>query len=146
MDPERTAKEHYGLSCKKLAQIELNGALYSSVRQDFSHAAGLSCEPALSDSQSVYAEANHAICGRGNFILRLSHQKHRKALSEPQRQHIRHAVFSLACEGVAGTQQSTSIDGSLPSCTVQMLERNWEVVIDQGPTARQHKTRSNNFD
>jgi len=55
-------------------------------------------------------------------------------------------VFSLACEGVAGMQQSTSIDGSLPSCTVQMLERNWEVVVDQGLTARQHKTRSNNFD
>ena len=40
---------------------------------------------------SQYAEADRAICGRGNFILRLSHQKHRlsvadwKALSEPQR-------------------------------------------------------------
>jgi len=46
---------------------------------------------------SQYAEADHAICGCGNFILRLSHQKHRlsvadwKALSEPQRQRIRHA-------------------------------------------------------
>jgi len=39
---QRTAKEHYGLSCRKLAPIELNGALYSSARQDFSHAAGLS--------------------------------------------------------------------------------------------------------
>jgi len=70
---------------------------------------------------SQYAEADHAICGCGNFILRLSHQKHRlsvadwKVLSEPQRQRIRHAVFSLACEGVAGTgtQQSTSTDGNL---------------------------------
>jgi len=68
---------------------------------------------------SQNAEAYHAICGRGNFILRLSHQKHRlsvtdwKALSEPQRQRVWHAVFSLACEGVAGTQQSTSTDGSL---------------------------------
>jgi len=66
-----------------------------------------------------YAEADRAICGRGNFILRLSHQKHRlsvadwKALSKPQRQRVQHAVFSLACEGVAGTQQSTSTDGSL---------------------------------
>jgi len=34
-----------------------------------------------------------------------------------------------------GTQQSTSTDGSLPSCTVQMLGRNWEVIVDQGPTA-----------
>ena len=53
---------------------------------------------------SQYAEADRAICGRGNFILRLSHQKNRfsvadwKALSERQR--VRHAVFSLACEGV----------------------------------------------
>ena len=52
-DPQRTANEHYGLSCRKLAPIELNDALYSSARQDFSHAAGLSWEPALSDSQSV---------------------------------------------------------------------------------------------
>ena len=41
-DPQRTAKEHYGLSCRKLAPVELNGALSSSARQDFSHAAGLS--------------------------------------------------------------------------------------------------------
>jgi len=41
-DPQMTAKEHYGLSCRKLAPFELNGALYSSARQDFSHAAGLS--------------------------------------------------------------------------------------------------------
>ena len=45
--------------------------------------------PSLIASQ--YSEADRAICGRGNFILRLSHQKHRlsvvdwKALSEPQR-------------------------------------------------------------
>ena len=52
-DPQRTAKEHYGLSCRKLAPIELDGTSYSSVRQDFSHAAGVSWEPALSDSQSV---------------------------------------------------------------------------------------------
>ena len=54
---------------------------------------------------SQYAEADRAICERGNIILR--HQKHRlsvadwKALSEPQRQRVRHAVFSLACESVA---------------------------------------------
>jgi len=40
---------------------------------------------------SQYAEADRAIRGRGNFILRLSHQNHWlsvadwKALSEPQR-------------------------------------------------------------
>jgi len=43
---------------------------------------------------SQYAEADRAICGRRNFILRPSHQKHRisvadwKALSEPQLQKI----------------------------------------------------------
>ena len=48
---------------------------------------------------SQYAEADRAICGRGNFILRPTHRKHRmsvadwKALSEPQRQRVRHAVF-----------------------------------------------------
>ena len=68
---------------------------------------------------SQYAEADRAICGRGNFILRPTHRKHRmsvadwKALSEPQRQRVRHAVFSLPCDGVAGTQQSTSTDGNL---------------------------------
>ena len=104
---------------------------YIPVRAKIFHTAGLSWEPALSDSQSVYAEADRAICGRGNLILRLSHQKHRlsvadwKALSEPQRQRVRNAVFSLACEGVAGMQQSTSTDGSLPSCTVQMLALCW---------------------
>ena len=56
---------------------------------------------------SQYAEADRTICGRGNFILRLSHQKHClsvadwKALSEPQWQCVWHAVFSLACKGVA---------------------------------------------
>jgi len=56
---------------------------------------------------SQYAEADRTICGRGNFILRLSHQKHWlsvadwNVLSEPQRQRVWHAVFSLACEGVA---------------------------------------------
>ena len=64
---------------------------------------------------SQYAEADRAICGRGNFILRLSHQKHRlsdadwKALSEPQRQRVRHAVFSLACEGVAAWHAAINI-------------------------------------
>jgi len=40
--PQRTAKEHYGLTCTKLAPIELNGPLYTSALQDFSHADGLS--------------------------------------------------------------------------------------------------------
>jgi len=31
---------------------------------------------------SQYAEADHAICGRGNFILRPSHQKRRFAVAD----------------------------------------------------------------
>jgi len=64
---------------------------------------------------SQYAEADCAFFGRGNFILRLSHQKHRlsvadwKALSAPQRQCVRHAVFSLACEGVAAWHTAINI-------------------------------------
>ena len=48
---------------------------------------------------SQYAEADRAICGRGNFILRLSHQKHQlsvadwKALSEPQAARPAHRVL-----------------------------------------------------
>jgi len=69
---------------------------------------------------SQYAEADHAICKCGNFTLRPSHQKHRlsvaddwKQMSEPQRQRVQHAVFSLSNAGIAGTQQSASTDGNL---------------------------------
>ena len=64
---------------------------------------------------SQYTEADRAICGHGNFILHLSHQKHRpsvadwKALSEPQRQRVWQAVFSLACEGVAAWHAAIDI-------------------------------------
>jgi len=99
-----------------------------------------------------YAEADRTICGRGNFILPLSHQKHRlsvtdwKALSEPQRQRVRHAVFSLACKGVAGTQQSTSTDGSLTILHCPE-SRCWEETGKSSSTkCRTHKTRSKNFD
>ena len=112
--PQRTAKVHYGLSCRKLAPIELNGALYSCARQDFYILPDL-VENLRSLMASQYAEADRTICGRGNFILRLSHQKHRlsvadwKALSEPQQQRVRHAVFSLACEGVAAWHTAINI-------------------------------------
>ena len=103
-DPQRTAKEHYGLSCRKLAPI-----------------------------------------GRGNFILRLSHQKHRlsvadwKALSEPQRQRVRHAVFSLACEGDAawhakdrkGPQRTTKEHYTGP-------QRTGNTAKDPQRTAKEH--------
>jgi len=41
-DPQMTAKEHYGLSCRKLAPLKLNGALYSNACQDFSKLAHFS--------------------------------------------------------------------------------------------------------
>jgi len=49
---------------------------------------------------SQYAEADHAICGRGTW----------------------------------------------PSCTVQMLARNWAIVADQGPTARLRRTKREKCD
>jgi len=64
---------------------------------------------------SQYEEADRAICERVNFIRRLSHQKHRfsvadwKVLSELQRQRVRHAVLSLACEGVAAWHAAINI-------------------------------------
>jgi len=97
-----------------LAPNELNGALYSSAHQDFYILPDL-VENLRSLIASQYAEADCTICGRGNFILRLSHQKHRlsvadwKALSEPQQQRVRHAVFSLACEGVAAWHTAINI-------------------------------------
>jgi len=101
---------------------------------------------------SQYTEADRAICGRGDFILRLSYQKHRlsvadwKALSEPQRQRVRHVVFLLACEGVAGTQQSTSTDGSL-TVLHRPESRCWvETGKSSSTKCRPHKTRSKNFD
>ena len=80
---------------------------YIQVRAKIFHMQPDLVENLRSLTASQYAQADRAICGRGNFIRRLSHQKHRlsvadwKALSQPQRQRVRHAVFSLACEGVA---------------------------------------------
>ena len=68
---------------------------------------------------SQYTEADSVISGRGNVILRPSHQKYRlsvtdwKALSETQRQCVRQAVFLLSCKGIAGMQQATSTDVNL---------------------------------
>jgi len=81
--------------------------LYIPVRTKIFHMLPDLVENLRSLIASQYAETDRAICARGNFILRLSHQKHWlsvadwKALSEPHRQRVRHAVFSLACEGVA---------------------------------------------
>jgi len=43
-----------------------------------------------------------------------------------------------------GTQQSTSADGSLTVLhrpIIQMLGRNWEVFLDQVPTAQNNKQK-----
>ena len=124
---------------------------YNPVRAKIFHMLPDLVENLRSLIASQYAEADRAICGRGNFILRLSHQKHRlpvadwKALSEPQRQRVRHAVFSLACEGVAAWHAAINIywwqpDRPAPS-RIQMLGRNWEVVVDQVPTAQNKKQK-----
>ena len=78
----------------------------NSVRAKIFHMLPDLVENLLSLIASQYAEADRAICGRGNFILRLSLWK---ALSEPQRQRVRHAVFSLACEGVAAWHTAINI-------------------------------------
>jgi len=52
---------------------------------------------------SQYAEADRAISGHGNFILRLSHQKHRFSVADWK------ALFSLACEGVAAWHAAINI-------------------------------------
>jgi len=119
---------------------------YIPVRSKIFHMLPDLVENLRSLTATQYAEADRAICGRGNFILPLSHQKHRlsvtdwKALSEPQRQRVRHAVFSLACKGVAGTQQSTSTDGSLTILHCPE-SRCWEVVVDQVPNAQNKKQK-----
>ena len=153
-EPQRTAKEHYGLSCRKLAPIELNGALYSSARQDFSHAAGLSWEPALSDSQSVRrgrqrqlwtwkfhsssrsSEASALCCWLKGAVRATAAARPARCVLVGTRRRCWHAAINIYC---------WQPNRPAPS-RIQMLRRNWEVVVDQGPTARRHKTRRKNFD
>ena len=68
---------------------------------------------------SQYAEEDCAICGRDNYSLRPSHQRHClaianwTAMTEPQRQRARNAVFCLSHDVVAVTTLSTSLDNNL---------------------------------
>jgi len=77
---------------------------YISVRAKIFHMLPDLVENLRSLIASQYAEADGAIYGRGNFILRLSHQKHRlsvadwKALSEPQRQSRGSVLHRLRCD------------------------------------------------
>ena len=113
--PQRTAKEHYGLSCRKLTPIELNGVLYSSARQDFSHAAGLIENLSGRRCQSRSGSASGTLCSRW----------HAKAL-------------------LHGKQQSTSTDGSL-IVLHRPESRCWEETGKSSSTkCRPHKTRSKN--
>ena len=61
---------------------------------------------------SQYAEADRAICGRGNFILRLSHQKFR-SIGSPSLT----GTVSLKHDGPTG--QTTGQRGSDPSALLQ---------------------------
>jgi len=99
---------------------------------EVTHAAGPSWEAAqlccLIASQ--YAEADRAICGHGNFILRPSHQKYCLHLWLESGS-ASNTLFSR-CQAMMATWLS---------CTVQILERNWVVVVDHGLTVRWRKTR-----
>ena len=154
--PQRTlkkpTKDRKGALRAKLQEIGTNWTQWClPVRPKIFHMLPDLVENLRSLIASQYAEADHAICGCGNFILRLSNQKHRlsvadwKALSEPQQQRIRHAVFSLACEGVAAWHTVINIYWWQPDCPapsrIQMLGRNWEVVVDQVPTAQNKKQK-----
>ena len=55
---------------------------YISVRANIFHMLPDLVENLRSLIASQYAEAKRAICGRGNFILRLSHQKHRLSVAD----------------------------------------------------------------
>ena len=135
-NPQRTAKEHYGLSCRKLTPIELNGALYSSARQDFSHAAGLSWEPALSDTQSVRR-------GRPRHLWTWKFHSSQSSEASALRRWLEGSV--RACEGVAAWHAAINIYWWQPDrpalSRIQMLGRNWEVVVNQVPTAPNKKQK-----
>jgi len=54
---------------------------YISVRAKIFHMLPDLVENLHSLIASQYPEADRAICGRGNFIIRLSHQKHRLSVA-----------------------------------------------------------------
>ena len=156
--PQRTAKEHYGLSCRKLVPIgELNGALYSSARQDFSHAAGLSWEPALSDSQSVRRGRLHHLwtwkfhsssqSSEASALRRwLGGAVRAAAAARPAR-----CVLTLCSRWHAkallhGTLQSTSTDGSLTVLHRPESRCLEETGKSSSTKCRTYKTSSKNFD
>ena len=162
--PHRTTKDRKGptkdrkgaleLSCRKLAPIELNGALYSTARQDFSHAAELSWKPALSDSQSVCrGRPRHLWMWKFkiSFFVSIIRSIGSPSLTGRRCQSRSGSASGMLCsrwhaKALLARSNQHLLMAAWPSCTVQMLGRNWEVVVDQGPTARRHKTRSKNFD
>ena len=110
---------------------------------EVTHAAGPSWEAAqlccLIASQ--YAEADRAICGHGNFILRPSHQKYCLHLWLESGSASNTLFSRCQAKVLLACSNQHLLMATWPSCTVQILERNWVVVVDHGLTVRWRKTR-----
>jgi len=110
-------------------------------------------ENLLSLIASQYAEADRAICGRGNFILVSVIRSIGSPLLTGRRCHSRSGSASgTLCSRwhakalLHGTQQSTSNDGSL-TVLHRPESKCWEETGKSSSTkCRPHKTRSKNFD
>ena len=126
------------------SQWHINGALYSSARQDFSHTAGISWEPALSDSQSARRGRPHHLwlwkfhsssqSSEASALCRWLEGAVRAAAAARL---ARCVLVSLACSN------QHLLMAAWPSCNVHMLGRNWEVVVDQGPIVDDTKQEAN---
>ena len=100
---------------------------------------------------SQYAEADRAICGRGNFILRPTHRKHLEGATGRRCQSRSGRASGTLCSrchatALLGHSSPPLLTVTSPSCIVPMPGRNWAVVVDLWPTARRHKRRSRSFD
>jgi len=116
---------------------------------------------------SQYAETDRAICGRGNFILCLSHQKHRLSVANwntTDHRIIQAVVTGRRCQSrsgsasgtlcsrwhakalLHGTLQSTSTDGSLTVLHRPESRCLEETGKSSSTKCRTYKTSSKNFD
>ena len=129
---------------------------YIPVRSKIFHMLPDLVENLRSLTATQYAEADRAICGHGNFILPLSHQKHRLSVTDSltgrRCQSRSGSTSGMLCSRwhakalLHGTQQSTSTDGSL-TVLHRPESRCWEETGKSSSTkCRPHKTRSKNFD
>ena len=114
------------------------------------HAARLSWEPALSDSQSVHRGRPHHL--EISFYIPVIRSTAPPSLTGRRcqsRSGSMSGTLSSRCQAKALLARSNQhlLMATWPSCTVQMLERNWVViVVDQGPTAWWRKTRREKFE